>query len=155
MRSIPDLFPTGLARALYLSLAIAAMICFGVAANASAKCTQEDARKAETEAGSLATWPALFASYTHYQHCDDGAISEGYSNSVATLLASHWEQIDRLRELIRAHPKFQDFVLRHVDHTMTSNQGDAIKKNLRAKCPAEGRKLCKAILKRFSVLGSP
>ena len=141
--------------ALYVSLAMAFAFCFGATAEASPTCTREDAIKAETEAATLITWPAVFESYGHYRHCDGGAISEGYSNSVATLLASRWDQFEQLRELVTAHPKFEGFVLRHLDQTMTSDQGKAIKENIRAKCPANGNALCKSIMKRFANLGFP
>lgn len=105
--------------------------------------------KAETEASTIKTWSALFVSYELYRHCDDGAISEGYSNSVATLLAVHWDQFDSLLPLVRKHPGFQNFILRHVDETMTSDQGKTIEASVKQRCPVEGRQLCGLIKQRF------
>jgi hypothetical protein len=134
-------------------LVLALAFCFGFTAHASPTCTREEAIKAETEASTLTTWSAVFESYVRYRQCDDGAISEGYGNSVATLLASHWDQFEHLRKLVRAHPKFEGFVLRHVDQTMTSDQGKGIKENIHVKCPINGNELCKSIIKRFSAMG--
>jgi hypothetical protein len=153
MISTAELFRGEHMSALYVSLAMALAFCFGATAEASPSCAREDAIKAETEASTLTTWSAVFESYRRFRHCDDGAISEGYSNSVATLLASHWGQFESLRTLVKAHPPFEGFVLRHVDETMTSDQGTAIKENIRSKCPIGGQKLCKSIMKRFALLG--
>jgi len=38
--------------------------------------------------------------------CDDGTISERYSDVVATLLAKHWDQFDDVLLLAEKHPKF-------------------------------------------------
>lgn len=117
------------------------------------KCTHEDAIKAETEASSLKTWDAVFSSYKRYKQCDDGAISEGYSASVAYLLASRWTDIDTLVKLSNANPDFRRFVIEHVDETMNMDQGKSIKKSAATNCPAKAKKMCGAIQQRFVELG--
>lgn len=57
------------------------------------------AMKAESEASTLETWQAVLALYKKYKHCDDGAIAEGYSSSIATLLAGHRDDIGELTRL--------------------------------------------------------
>jgi hypothetical protein len=150
MKSVAELSRVGRVSTLYVSLAVVIAFCFDTTASASQTCRREEAIKAETEASTLTTWPKVFESYGHYRHCDDGAISEGYSNSVATLLASHWDQFDELRSLVGAHPKFQAFVLRHVNETMTLDQGNSIKENVHLRCPANGKALCESIMARLS-----
>lgn len=117
------------------------------------KCTHDDAIKAETEASSLKTWGAVFSSYKRYQQCDDGAIAEGYSASVAYLLASRWTDTGTLVKLSNANPDFRRFVIKHVDETMNMDQGKSIKKNAATSCPAKAKKLCIAIQQRFAELG--
>jgi len=112
-------------------------------------CAREDAIKAETEASSLKTWNALYESYGRYHQCDDGAISEGYSNSVATLLADHWDNADSLTALAKKDPKFKAFVLHHVDALMTSTQAKRIRENVQSRCPANAKNLCQSIAKRL------
>jgi hypothetical protein len=131
-----------------LTLGLAIPVC-----GATKACTREDAIKAEGEASSLKTWRDVFNSYSRYWHCDDGAISEGYSSSIATLLASHWDQIQELTAIVREHPKFNRFILRHIDETMTSDQDKAIKENVRFRCSTDARQLCGAISKRLADLG--
>ena len=143
------LFRAGQPMWLYLLSAMATAFCFTAAASASETCTREQAIKAETEASTLATWSAVFESYVHYKYCDTGAIREGYSNSVATLLAAHWDQFAHLRKLTREHPQFLRFVLHHVDEAMTSNQAHVIRENVQSTCPVSGQSLCEAITKRI------
>jgi hypothetical protein len=116
------------------------------------KCTRDEAMKAETEASSLKSWKDLFSSYERYCQCDDGAIAEGYSNSVATLLANHWDQFGELAALTKKHPHFKEFVLRHIDETMTSEQARSIQEHVRAQCQSSAR-LCTAIAARLTVVG--
>jgi hypothetical protein len=117
-------------------------------------CTQHDAQKAETEASSLHTWPQLFDSYRRYRSCDDGAISEGYSSSVAALLAFHWDRIADVLPLIRSDSGFRRFVLRHVDDTMSKDQDTKIQSNVRDQCPTAAAHFCADIRKRFAFLDS-
>lgn len=117
------------------------------------KCTREDARKAETEASSLKRWHDVFSSYKRFRQCDDAAIGEGYSSSVATLLASQWKHFEELSALSRKYPRFKAFVLRHVDEMMTSEQDKTIEENVRFHCPADSSHLCNLIEERLKQIG--
>ena len=44
-------------------------------------------RRSEQEADSLTSWDGLYRSYKLFGRCDDGSIAEGYSESVARILA--------------------------------------------------------------------
>ena len=59
-------------------------------------CAEQEAISAEMEADSLKTWAQVFAAYKQYRQCDDGGIAEGYSDSIATLLAERWDQLKTL-----------------------------------------------------------
>jgi hypothetical protein len=103
-------------RPLGLSLAVVLSACgFGYAENRACPVSAE--KQAMTEADTLRSWDALYKSYTLYQKCDDGAIADGYSESVARVLADHWDTLPQLAELAKNDPKFLRFVLRHVDAT--------------------------------------
>jgi hypothetical protein len=88
-----------------------------------------------TEADTLRTWDALYKSYSLYQKCDDGAIAEGYSESVARVLVDHWNTLPQLVELAKKEPKFLHFVLRHVDATGDAKDLERIKAEAKAQCP--------------------
>jgi hypothetical protein len=141
-RCVGSLLPIGL-------IAIATSIPI-IAGKASAqKCPREDAIRAETESSSLKTWRDAYGWYKRYHQCDDGAISEGYSNSVATLLADRWDQLKDLNALAKKDPNFQAFVLHHVDEMMTAAQSKVIKENVRSRCPPSSRHLCRLIESRL------
>lgn len=116
------------------------------------QCTREQAIQAEKEAGTLKTWAEVFASYQHYKQCDDGSIAEGYSDSIANLLAAHWDQMDKLAKLSATDPGFERFVVRHIDELMTPDQYGAIRKQVMSSCPAIASRLCTAMKKRVGDL---
>jgi hypothetical protein len=118
------------------------------------QCSRADAQKAEYGSSTLHTWEQVFRSYRLYPGCDDGAISEGYSNSVATLLASKWKQLPDLMKLIKMDPAFEMFVLRHVDDTMSRDQDEIIRHDVSHKCPRDAAHFCVALSKRFADLNS-
>jgi len=133
-------------------MALIALLFFGSVSASAAQneaCPREQAVKAESEASTLETWQAVFISYKKYKQCDDGAIAEGYSSSVATLLADHWEDVGQLIKLSHENPGFGRFVLRHVDETMNLDQAAIIQKNIAQKCPEGAKELCADIHRQF------
>jgi hypothetical protein len=112
-------------------------------------CPTDLAMKALDEASTLKTWQAFFVSYKKYKRCDDGAIAEGYSSSIATLLSDRWQDIGQLIRLGNEDPSFRRFVLSHVDVTMSLDQATTIKKNVAQKCPSGAKKLCADIKRQF------
>jgi hypothetical protein len=144
-RTRPALFALGLIGTLALLVAL-----WLPAEAAPKRCSQEDAIKAETEASTLHSWRHVFNSYEKYRRCDDGAISEGYSNSIALLLANNWEQLGELTEIYITHPGFQEFVLHHVDELMSQDQAKLIENNAMGKCPRASIQFCVALVKQLA-----
>ena len=131
-----------------------ALLFFGFLSPAMAACSSQTARKAEEQASTLKTWNALYQSFKHYAACDDGAIAEGYSNSVAALL-SEWDDIGSLNKLVIKDKKFGDFVIKHVDWLMTPSQLEAIDSHANKSCPTEVSGLCVRIRERVKEIRSP
>ena len=128
-------------RPLVLFLAVVLSACrFGFAENRACPVSAE--KQAMTEADMFRSWDALYKSYTLYQKCDDGAIAEGYSESVARVLADHWDTLPQLAELAKKDPKFLRFVLRHVDATDDDKDLQKIKTEAKAQCPTGLRTIC-------------
>jgi hypothetical protein len=131
-------------------------IGFFVAATAFAQgqgiCTHEDAIQAEKTLDSLSDWCHVYESFKHYSHCDDGAIAEGYSDKIASLLATHWDAAEELFHLWRAHPQFGRFVLAHVDELMSSEQAKNIIRNARERCPPDSKEYCESLEKEAQEL---
>jgi len=106
-----------------------------------------EAQRAETEAETLRSWNSLYTSYQLYRHCDDGAIAEGYDESVARILVDHWETLPRLNQIGSRHLSFRNFVLKHVGGTMDLDDLKKIGMNATDRCPSGLRSLCNDLKK--------
>jgi hypothetical protein len=117
-------------------------------------CTQTMAMKALDEADRLGSWAQVYASYRRYKHCDDGAIAEGYSSSVASLLADKWTSLGELEKIVKSDPRFGVFVLFHVDVTMSIDQAGVIRSHAATQCPKASKALCAKLRERLAFDGS-
>lgn len=125
-------------------LALFVVLSIGCVAFAQLQpCTDAEGKRALSEAVTLRTWDALYKSYGLYRNCDDGAVGEGYSESVARVLVDHWSTLPRLAYLARKDPDFRHFVLTHVDATLDMKDVEKIRGNADSHCPNELRKLCR------------
>lgn len=128
---------------------------FGAAAlvltvsSAQAECYSESSQAAQSIADQAQSWQDVYSAFARFGVCDDGAIAEGFSDSIARLLAHHWDTITSLSRLAAAHPKFRRFVLRHIDSLMSPEQARAIADNARRHCPVASHALCLAITVRI------
>ena len=104
------------------------------------ECTHEEAQTAIDQADQLKDWRSAYEFFKPFGHCDDGAIAEGYAESVAKLLAKHWTHLDGFAKLASRDRDFQKFVLRHIDETADIDDQKAIVKNAKLRCPS-GKKL--------------
>jgi len=66
--------------------------------------------------------------FKHHGHCDDGAIAEGYSDKIVSLLVNRWGSVEELFHLWRTHPEFGRFITAHVDELMSPEQAKTITK---------------------------
>jgi hypothetical protein len=114
---------------------------------ATRKCTQAEATQAEKEADSLRDWDQVYRSYKKFSQCDDGAIAEGYSDSVTKLLADDWKSFNRFVALANRNGDFRDFVLKHIDESVPADRLAKIVSNARSECPGGGRPLCALVAK--------
>jgi len=116
-------------------------------AGASQKaCTVAEEMQALDEADRLRDWDAVYRSFIRFAHCDDGAIAEGYSDTVGRLLASDWKHIATLARLVASNKKFESFVFRHIDETLPIDELNTIASNAQKSCPAGQIALCRKIL---------
>lgn len=128
-----------------LIVAGASVVAFAVSA---AECSRQEAIAAEETASTLRTWPALHSTFVRYRHCDDGAIGEGFSESVSILVADHWGDLKSLSNLTAKDRSFLQFVLRHLDETVPADRLARIEANAKDRCPVTARSLCNDILSR-------
>jgi hypothetical protein len=129
---------------------IVVMVCSVLYSNdLLATCSVEQAKQAEEQASSVTSFNALHQSFKEFGACDDGAIGEGYSDSVARLLIIDWLKIASLQQAADADRPFGAFVLKHVDELMSPTQLEKIDELARLSCPKEAQKLCSAIKGRI------
>jgi hypothetical protein len=121
---------------------VSTLLLIQVASSQERPCANAEGRRALEESVTLRSWDALFKSYKSYRQCDDGAVAEGYSESVARILADHWNTLPRLANLAEKDAAFQEFVLKHVDVTVNKDDVERIKKNADTKCPTGLRRIC-------------
>jgi hypothetical protein len=108
-------------------------------------CTLDEADRADKDLDLLNDWDQLYRSYKNFAHCDDGYIAEGYSEGVSKLLANGWTQFGRLFALTNTDKRFRQFVLKHIDATLSGDDLLKIADNARSRCPARARNLCRSI----------
>ena len=107
------------------------------------------------EAESLPDWNSLYASFKKYSHCDDGAIWEGYSETVSRLFADKWLSMGGLRRLTSRDAAFRAFVLKHVDELWTLERATRVRALASAQCPRPARGLCRDLLLQLDDAQSP
>jgi hypothetical protein len=137
---------------LFKPISLVLLIVFSRPACAHENCSAAEAIKAETESSSLESWDALHRAYNQYKQCDDGAIAEGYSDTVARLLTRHWASVSELDAIARKDAGFRNFVIRHIDSLMSPSEAKTILANAFSKCPSGSNELCRLIRKRIDRL---
>ncbi len=107
-------------------------------------CTGAELKEAQKEADQLTDWDSMYRSFKRFAHCDEGGIAEAYSDSVGRLLARDWKHLDAFVRLT-ADQSFEEFVIRHVDETMSEDEAALVINNARLHCPPGAKRLCKSI----------
>jgi hypothetical protein len=108
-------------------------------------CTKEEAQVAEAVAATVRSWGQLHQQFERYSHCDDGAIAEGFSESVTLMLAEQWRSIYQLEMVLRSDPAFRVFITRHIDETVPAERLNRIVVNANKRCPRSLKGLCRDI----------
>ena len=137
-----------LSKYLYVTLVLFALSLFVSVSKASDKaraCSSKQARTAEDVAGTARTWGQLQQLYKRFQHCDDGAIAEGFSESASKLFDKKWRDIPDFDGLSKTDPRFKRFVIRHIDET-DPERLSRIEHNAKDLCPRTAEKLCSELV---------
>jgi hypothetical protein len=108
-------------------------------------CSNEEAMEAERLFDWLDGWDDLYQHFKRFGHCDDGAIAEGYSDSVVHLLSSHWNHLRKLSKLSSSDSRFLAFVIRHIDATVDEGELRNVIINSERHCPKSAKTLCSLI----------
>lgn len=85
---------------------------------------------------------------------DDGLYADGYSNLVVGVMATNWQDLGVLNELIGKDDEFKRFVLRHIAISAGEEYLRRVLQSAQSDCPKRSVQLCKEIAKRCkSALG--
>jgi len=92
--------------------------CIGHAQERPCTVAESEIAMKEALGSPFQAWDGLYKSYKLHGNCDDGIMSENYSESVARILVDRWGTLPRLASLARKDTDFRHFVLKHVDATL-------------------------------------
>jgi hypothetical protein len=105
-------------------------------------CSPKDAEAADAAVDHLDSWKKVDWAFRHYGHCDDGSIAEGNSEAIARLSVDRWDTLPELAKLIQHDLAMKQFVLRHFDTTLDTDDLEKIKELSSSKCSKGTALLC-------------
>lgn len=108
-------------------------------------CTKTEEIEAESSVSRLNNWDDIYKSFKRFRHCDDGAIAEGYSDSIVRLSAERWHELEVLIKRTSSDKDFYTFVLKHIDATADKSEIEEIIINSGKHCPESAKAMCSAI----------
>jgi hypothetical protein len=127
---------------LFLVLAMCTSVC-GTAQSATKPCSEAQNRRAEQESDHLHSWTELLRYYRLYGHCDDVDAGEGVSDSVAKVLAHHWETLQQVSQLLATDRGFRRFIIFSVNATDDMDDVRKIRASTIDRCPTGLHEFCK------------
>ncbi len=122
-------------------LIIIILLLFSPSILFAAECTRQEAIEAETTASSIKSWHELEAHFYKFGHCDDGAIGEGYSESVSYLMEDKWPEFLNYK----MGESFFNFAKKHVDETWEINRYKKVAKLASTNCNKSKKSICDEI----------
>jgi len=114
------------------------------------ECPMRLAQEAEEKAAYLSTWDQVFRAWQLYNQCDDGSISEGFSESITLILSSNWTEKGHLIKLIEKQPDFGEFVIGHIDQTVPFDRLSKIGHMAKMRCIDSTNDFCMAVLRKVN-----
>jgi hypothetical protein len=113
------------------------------------QCTQQDVDGADAALNHIDSWQSIASVFRHFSKCDEGYIAEAFSARISRLLADHWEQVPELVALSRTTPGLENFVVRHLDETISLSDARKIEKLAWNSCPKGAEALCGRLKKQL------
>ena len=120
---------------------------FPSAAKAGSCCSTDMYQQADASLVSAAAgWGSLMRHQKAFGSCDDGALAEGYSDAVVSLLAHRWDQFDTFVGLSARYPDFRRWAIRHIDASASTDDLTKVAHNA-ARCPSsvKAKGLCREV----------
>ena len=110
------------------------------------QCSRADGQAAEAIAATLSSWQSIYLAYERYGSCDDGAIAEGFTDSVVHLLATNWASLSDAQSLIAKSTSFRSFVISHLNASADSDEIAQVSVLASTQCPLAATSFCQEIL---------
>jgi hypothetical protein len=107
-------------------------------------------REIEPKAAYLKTWDEVYNAWKLYRQCDDGAISEGFSESITQILVLSWTEKGHLIDLIKNQPEFEEFVIKHIDESVPYKRLSKIGQTAKMRCVYATHDFCMRVLEKVT-----
>ena len=129
--SIPSAFNGALAMRYFISVAmLMGLGSLPSPATANKHCSTHMYQRADASLVSAAGgWGSLLRHQKAFGSCDDGALAEGYSDAVVSLLAHHWDRFDELVALSGRNSNFSRWAIRHIDASASAGDLKQVVRN--------------------------
>jgi hypothetical protein len=129
--------------ALTMLMSLGAIPC---TAKANNSCPIAMEKRADASLVSAAgAWGPLSRHRKTFVSCDDGAIAEGYSEAVVSLLAYQWDQFEVFAALSERNPTFRRWAIRHIDPTASTDDLKKVVRNAERCTGAKAKDLCREV----------
>jgi hypothetical protein len=116
------------------------------AAQANNSCSIDMYKRADASLVNAAGgWGPLSRHQKTFVSCDDGALAEGYSDAVVTLLAHRWDQFDVFVALSERNPTFRRWAIRHIDASASTDDLKTVVRNAARCAGAKTKDLCREV----------
>lgn len=120
-----------------------------LASDPQGQCSNKHYRRAEATLASAAKdWRDLARHREAFGKCDDGALAEGYSDAVVTLLAKRWSRFELFARLAVGQPAFRHWAIRHIDASAsTDDLAQVVHNSARCTGSPDVKHLCREVHK--------
>lgn len=137
------------ARTLAVAIFSAGLLLAAQTANAATGCPVSD-KEFLHQITTSKDWADVYAVFKHnLPACqDEGLYADGYTNLVVEVLATRWQEIDTLDDLMLRDEAFGQFVLRHIGMSAGEEHLHKVLLSAQASCTKKSVRLCKKIAAR-------
>ena len=109
-------------------------------------CTKKQEREIEAKAAYFKTWDEVYSAWEAFRQCDDGAIAEGFSESITMILSTQWTEKGKLINLIEKHPNFEKFIIKHINKSVPYDRLSKLGHMAKMRCVDSTHDFCMKIL---------
>jgi hypothetical protein len=113
---------------------VAALLFSPALAAADKPCSRADAANAQKSLDRAATWPQMQKAWQDFQHCDNGATEEQFTDALMRMLID-WKSLDALAAAMQKDPQFKAFVVAHLRSPGAKDDLEDVYARAKSRCP--------------------